>query len=119
MFESKAVRQGYTRYFLPNVEIKGYDWWKKPVKNDLRTYNNTQRIITGQKDACTADCLLDYSYFKDYCKTIMIDLSKQQALDADQKAIQQIIIEGAKQNILDFPKKTVQELWICFTLTYY
>ena len=40
----------------------------------------------------------------------MIDLSKQQALDADQKAIRQIIIEGAKQNILDFPKKTVQEL---------
>ena len=66
----------------------------QPVKNDLRTHNNTQSIITCQGDACTADCLLDYSYFKDYCKTIMIDLSKQQALDADQKAIQQTIFTG-------------------------
>ena len=36
-------------------------------------------------------CLLDYNYFKKYYKVIAIDLSKQQALDADPKAIQQII----------------------------
>ena len=34
--------------------------------------------------------MLDYSYFKDCYKMIAIDLSKQQALDADLRAIQQI-----------------------------
>ena len=33
---------------------------------------------------------LDYDSFKNYYKMIALDLSKQQALDADRKAIQQI-----------------------------
>ena len=68
----------------------------------------------GQEDDYTTGCLLDYSYFKDHYKMIAIDLSKQQALDADPRAIQQInfttnldregnttmffIIEEAKRN---------------------
>ena len=35
-------------------------------------------------------CLLDYTYFKDYYKMIAIDLTKEQALDPDRKAIQHI-----------------------------
>ena len=35
-------------------------------------------------------CLLDYPYFKENYKFFAIDLSKQQALDAVPKAIQQI-----------------------------
>ena len=34
--------------------------------------------------------MLDYTYFKKYYKMIAVDLSKQQALDADPRAIQQI-----------------------------
>ena len=33
--------------------------------------------------------LLDYLYFKEHFKMTEIDLSKQQAIDADPKAIQQ------------------------------
>ena len=36
-----------------------------------------------------ASCLLDYNYFNNYYKMIVIDLSKRQALDADPKAVQQ------------------------------
>ena len=35
-------------------------------------------------------CLLDYTYLKIYYKMIAIDLSKQQGVDGDPKAIQQI-----------------------------
>ena len=42
----------------------------------------------------TRSCLLDYNYFNKHYKMIAIDLSKQQALDADPKAIQQINITG-------------------------
>ena len=71
-------------------------------------------------------CLLDYNYFNKYYKMIAIDLSKQQALDADPKAIQQInfngnsvqaagatiifIVEEAKETILDFSQGTVKVL---------
>ena len=39
----------------------------------------------------TTGCLLDYPHFKENHKMIAIDLSKQQALDADPTATQQII----------------------------
>ena len=55
----------------------------QPVKISVRTYNNIQKIATGQGDDYTNGCLLDYNYFDNYCKMIAIDLSKQQALDAD------------------------------------
>ena len=56
----------------------------------IRTYENIGKIATGQGDDYTAGSLLDYSYFKNHYKMIAIDLSKQQALDADPRAIQQI-----------------------------
>ena len=62
--------------------------------------------------------MLDYPYFKENYKVLALDLSKQQALDADPRAIQQInftvsldragnttmfsIIEEAKVTVLEF-----------------
>ena len=37
---------------------------------------------------------LDYAYFKDHYRLIAVDLSKQKALDADQRATQQIAFQG-------------------------
>ena len=42
--------------------------------------------------------MLDYNYFKKYCKMIAIDLSKQQALDVDLKAKQKISFTGNLDN---------------------
>ena len=39
-------------------------------------------------------CLLDYAYFKDNYRLIVVDLSKQKALDVDLRAIQQIVFQG-------------------------
>ena len=70
--------------------------------------------------------MLDYAYFKDHYKIIALDLSKQQALDADSRAIQQInftanldkdegatmffIVEEAKEIIFEFSQGTVKVL---------
>ena len=43
--------------------------------------------MIGQGNDYTAGNLLDYNYFKNYNKMRAIDLSKQQTLDADPKAI--------------------------------
>ena len=82
-------------------------------------------------DDCTTSSLPDYVYFSNYCKIIVIDLSKQQALDIDPKAMQQInltgnldwagntmffIIEEVIETILDFSQGTVIILWLCSTI---
>ena len=52
------------------------------------------KITTGQVDDYSAICLLEYYYFSKYYKRIAINLSKQQALDAGPKAMQQIDLTG-------------------------
>ena len=69
--------------------IDGRNFFDQPLIINLRTYDNIQKIATGQRDDCTTGCLLDYLYFKNYTM-IAIDLSKQQKLDVDQKVMQQI-----------------------------
>ena len=71
-----------------NVMIGGKNFFDQPINSDLKTYENIRKIATGQGDDYTTGCLLDYSYFKDYYKMIAIDLSKQQFLDGDPRAIQ-------------------------------
>ena len=44
-------------------------------------------------DDYTTGSLLDYAYFKDNYKLIAVGLSKQKALDADSRAIQQIVFQ--------------------------
>ena len=74
----------------------------QPIKNDLRTYDNIPKSAIGQGNDNTAGCLLDYNYFKKYYKVTAIDLSKQQALDADPKAIQQINFNGNLQKMQQY-----------------
>ena len=86
--------------------------------------------MTRQGENYTASCLLGCNYFNKYYKMIAIELSKQQALDADPKAVQQIsftgnlnlgenvnvntifffIIEEKKETILDFSQRFVKVL---------
>ena len=54
----------------------------------MRTYDNIRKIATCQGDDYTARCMQDYNYFNKHYKMIATDLSKQQAVDADPKAIQ-------------------------------
>ena len=83
-------------YYLYLIQIKQYtqDLIDQPVKNDLRTYDNIWKITTDEGDDYTTGYLLDYNYFNEYYEMISIDLSKQQAFDANPKAIQQINFIG-------------------------
>ena len=69
--------------------IDGKNFFDGPAKNDKVTYENIRKTATGQGDDYTTGCLLDYIYFKSYYKMIAVDLSTQQVLDVDPKAIQQ------------------------------
>ena len=103
--------------------IDGKNVFDQPVKNDKVTYENIRKIATGQGDDYTLGCLLDYTYFKKYYKMVAVDLSKQQVLDADPKAIQQInftanldntrlyfILEEARETVFEFSQGNVKVL---------
>ena len=108
-----------------NVMTDGKNVFDQSINNSFKTYNNIRKVATGQGDDYTTGCLLDYIYFKNYYKMIVVDLSKQ-ALDADPKAIQQInftanldragntriyfILEEAKETVLKFSQETVNIL---------
>ena len=132
-FENDNDRTSDEKYYLPTVEIKDYNivihgenFFDQPTKNNKITYDNIRKIATGQGDDYTTGCLLDYPYFANTYKIIAVDLSKQQALDADPRAIQQtnftanldragntkvyFILEEAKETILDFSQGTVKVL---------
>ena len=70
--------------------IDGTKFFDQPTNNMIKKYENIRITTIGQGDDYTTGCLLDYSYFKKYYEMIAIDLSKQQALHADPKAVQQI-----------------------------
>ena len=115
------------KYFLPRGEIKNYNvlidgrnFYDQPINDLIKQYDEIRKVSTGYGDDYTTGCLLDYAYFKDNYKLIAVDLSKQKALDADPRAIQQIVFQGIVgqedntkirlYTILEKSKETILEL---------
>ena len=120
--------QAFNKYFRPKikiqkykVEIDGRNFYDQAINNLIKQYDEIRKISTGQGDDYTTGCLLDFAYFEN-CRLIAADLSKQKALDADSRAIQQIIFTGkatdvtkdfyilekSKETILQFSKGTAK-----------
>ena len=131
-FENDAQRTSHSGCYLRNVNIKNYvmingkNFFDQPIKNYKVTYENIRQICTGCVNDYTTGSLLDYPYFKESYKMIAVDLSKQKALDADPRAIQQnnftanldragntriyFIPEEAEETILNSAQGTVKVL---------
>ena len=64
-------------------------------------------------------CLLDYAYFKENYEIIEIDLCKQQAIDADPRAIEYINfianLDRAEDTAIFFIKKEAKETALDFS----
>ena len=131
--EDDAQRKVHSGYYLPKIEIKNYNvmingenFFDQPIKDNEVTYENIRKVATSKGDDYTTGCLLDYTYFRDGYKMIAVDLSRQQALDADPRAIQQInitanldragntrvyfILEESKETKLNFAQGNVKAL---------
>ena len=91
----------HRRYFLPrikienyNIDIDGRNFYDQPINDSIKQYDEVRKVSTGQGDDYTTGCLLDFAYFEKNYKLIAADISKQKVLDADPRAIQQIIFTG-------------------------
>ena len=112
-----------------NIEIDGRNFYDQPINDSIKQYDKTRKISTGQGDNYTAGCSLDFAYFEKNYRLIAADLSKQKALDADSRTIQQnfftgkirstedntrvityYILEQLKETILEFAKGTTKVL---------
>ena len=127
-----ATENSHRKYFLPRMKIKNYNaeidetnFYDQSINDLIKQYDEIRKISTGQGDDYTTGFSLDYVYFKDDFRLITADLSKQKALDADPKAIQQIIFTGqvddealtvfyileqSKETKLEFSKETTKVL---------
>ena len=76
--------------------MDGRNFDDQPINYLIKQYDEVKKVSTGYGDDYKTGCLLDYAYSKDNCKLIAVDLSKQKALDADPRAIQQIVFQGVE-----------------------
>ena len=128
---NRVNRDSHTKYFLPRVDITNYNvlidgrnFYDQSISNPVKKYDEIRKIATGQGDDYTTGCLLDYQYFKNHYQLIAADLSEQNELDADPRAIQKIelhgilktnsqviaILEKSKETVLEFYKGTAKVL---------
>ena len=91
---NRVERNSHTKYFLPkgniidfNLLINGRNFFDQPIDDLIKQYDKIRKIATCQGDDYTTGCLLDYQSIKDHYSLIAVDLSKQQQLDADSRAI--------------------------------
>ena len=78
-------RYSFSNYYVPkvkvndfNVLIDGKSFFDLPVKNEEEAYEKI--IDMSNNNDYTTGNLLDFAYFKENCKLIAIDLSKQTKL---------------------------------------
>ena len=86
------------RYYLPKEIINNYNatiseksFYDQTIDSDIKWYEEIRKLTAGQGDDYTTGCLLDYNYIK---IILVVDLSRQNELDADPKAIQQTEFVG-------------------------
>ena len=82
---TKDHRDSFSHYYVPNVQIKdfnvlidGKSFLDLPVKNEEKVYKIVMDM--SNNNDYTIGNLLDFAYFKENCKLIAIDLSKQTKL---------------------------------------
>ena len=101
--------------------IDGRNFSQQLINDLIKQYDEVRKVSTGQNDDYTTGFLLDYVYFKDNYRLIGVDLSKQKALDADPRTIQQIVFQGVAggenntkisvYTVLEWLKETITEFY--------
>ena len=94
---NRVERNSHQKYSLPrinitkyNVLIDGRKFYDQSIFDQTRKYDALRTITIVKGENYTVGYLLDYKYFKYHYQVICYDLSNQQQLDVDPRAIQQV-----------------------------
>ena len=73
----------FKKYFLQRVKIENYrvkidgrNFYDQSINDSIKQYDEVRKISTGQGDDYTTGCLLDFAYFENNYRVIVVDLSK-------------------------------------------
>ena len=68
---NRVERNGYTKYFLPRVDIKDYNvlidgrkFYDQNISDEFKKYEELRKVMTGRGEVYTTGSLLDYDYWK-------------------------------------------------------
>ena len=85
------------RYYLPkgirkvyNFIINGKNSYDKEIDSYIKRQKEIRKLTTGQDEDYSTECLLNYEYIKNHFKLEAIGVKRQNKLDSDVKAIQEI-----------------------------
>ena len=127
--DGQPTKDGQRKYYLPRIDLKKYNviihgrnFYDNPIETDIEKYRELNKVMIGKRQDYTTGSLLDFNYFNEHYKLVAVDLSKQNELDADPRAMQQIefkymlqidstifwILEKSKETLLEFYKGTVK-----------
>ena len=125
----QPTRDNRRKYYLPRIDLNNYNviidgrnLYHNLIESDIEKSRELKNVMVGKGEDYTTGSLLDHNYFKKHYKLVAFDLSKQNELDADPRAMQQIefkymlgtnstiywIFEKSKETILEFYKGTVK-----------
>ena len=125
----QPTRNGRRKYYLPRIDLKKYNiiidgrnFYDNPIESDIEKYRELKKVMIGKGEGYTTGSLLDFNYFDKHYQLVAVDLSTQNELDADPRAIQQIefkymlganstiywVLGKSKETILEFYKGTVK-----------
>ena len=76
------------------VITNGKNFYDQAIDSDIKGYNEIRKLTTGQGENYTTGCLLDYDYIKNHYWLIVVDLNRQNKLNADPITTQQIEFIG-------------------------
>ena len=83
----QPTRNGQQKYYLPRIDLNKYNviidernFNDNPIESDVEKYRELKKVMIGKGE--------DYTIM--HYKLVAVDLSKQNELDADPRAIQQI-----------------------------
>ena len=133
---NKVERNGFTKYFLPRVDIKDYNvlidgrnFYDQNIFDDFKKYEELRKVMTGRGQDYTTGSLLDYHNWKNNYKLTCCDLIKQKVLASNSRVNQQVefvykldntranpdtkaqiltVLENEKERNLEFSKGTVK-----------
>ena len=61
-------------------------FYDQPIWDQIKKYE-IRKISTGKGDDYTTECLLDYQYLNCHYQLVAVNLSKQEELDVDPRAM--------------------------------
>ena len=125
----QSTRNGEQKYYLARIDLEKYNviidgryFYDNPIESDIEKYRELKKVMIRKGEDYTTGSLLDFNYFDKHYKLVGVDLSKQEELDADPRAIQQIefkymlgtnstiywVLDKSEETILEFYKGTVK-----------